>query len=204
MNLNWLRITAFVGCAALLLLSAPRTSAATFAPQPSNLGQDRDDRQRPPDEWNEVQRRGFHDGIEGARKDFDNHRRPDVDNRDEYRRPNVPPEMWGAYREGFRRGYDVGMSHLSGAADWRMRAPDRPWDAAPSEFDAVRRQGFNDGIEGARKDFDNHRRPDVENRDEYRHPRVPPDEREAYRDGFRRGYQVAMEHIMGDHDRDHY
>ena len=204
MNLNWLRMTGFVGCAALLLLSAPRTSAATFAPQPSGFGQDRDDWQRPPDEWNDVQRRGFHDGVEGARKDFDNHRRPDVDNRDEYRRPNVPPEMWGAYREGFRRGYDVGMSHLSGAADWRMRGADRPWDAAPSEFDAVRRQGFNDGIEGARKDFDNHRRPDVENRDEYRHPRIPPDEREAYRDGFRRGYRVAMEHIMGDHDRDHY
>jgi hypothetical protein len=199
MNLNKLQFAALVGCAAFMLLSAPRTHAATSGPQPAGFGQDRDDWQRPPDEWNDIQRRGFHDGIEGARKDFDNHRRPEVDNRDEYRHPDVPPPMWAAYREGFRRGYDVGMSHLMGAPDWRMRAPDRPWDAPPQEFDQFRRQGFQDGIEGARKDFDNHRRPDVENRDEYRHPRLPPEQREAYREGFRRGYQVAMDHLMGGH-----
>ena len=34
----------------------------------------------------------------------------------------------------------------------------------------IQRQGFRDGIEGARKDSDNHRRPNVNNRDEYRHP----------------------------------
>src|SRR5579863_3656043 len=166
MDLNKLQFTALIGCAAFMLLSAPRTYAATPGPQPAGFGQDRDDWQRPPDAWNDIQRRGFHDGIEGAHKDFDNHRRPEVDNRDEYRHPNVPPPMWAAYREGFRRGYDVGMSHLAGAADWRMRAPDRPWDAPPNEFDQLHRQGFLDGIEGARKDFDNHRRPDVENRDE--------------------------------------
>jgi hypothetical protein len=199
MNLNKLQLTALIGCAAFMLLSAPRTHAAISGPQPTGFGQDRDDWQRPPNEWNDIQRRGFHDGIEGARKDFDNHRRPEVDNRDEYRHPDVPPPMWAAYREGFRRGYDVGMSHLMGAPDWRMRAPDRPWDAPPQEFDEFRRQGFQDGIEGARKDFDNHRRPDVENRDEYRHPRLPPEQREAYREGFRRGYQVGMDHLMGGH-----
>ena len=209
MNLKKLQFTALIGCAAFMLLSAPRTYAATPGPQPAGFGQDRDDWQRPPDAWNDIQRRGFHDGIEGAHKDFDNHRRPEVDNRDEYRHPNVPPPMWGAYREGFRRGYDVGMSHLTGAGDWRMRAPDRPWDAPPNEFDQLHRQGFLDGIEGARKDFDNHRRPDVENRDEYRHPHLPPEQREAYRDGFRRGYQAGIDHMMGghdhdDHDRDHY
>ncbi|MGA8740234.1 MAG: hypothetical protein WB561_03495 [Terracidiphilus sp.] len=196
MNLNWLRITGLIGCATLLFLSAPRINAATPGLQPAGFGQDRG-WDRPPDAWNDLQRRGFQDGIEGARKDFDNHRRPDVDNRDEYRHPNVPSQLWGAYREGFRRGYDVGMSHLVGAADWRIRAPERPWDAPPNEFDALRRQGFQDGIEGARKDFDNHRRPDVENRDEYRHPHLPPGQREAYRDGFRRGYQVAVDHMMG-------
>ena len=46
------------------------------------------------------------------------------------------------------------------------------WDAPPQEFRDVQRQGFHDGIEGARKDFDNHRQPDVKNRDEFRHPRV--------------------------------
>jgi hypothetical protein len=203
MNLNWLRITALTGCATLLLLSAPCINAASPGLQPG-FGQDRDSWDRPPGAWNDIQRRGFHDGIDGARKDFDNNRRPDVDNRDEYRHPNVPSQLWGAYREGFRRGYDVAMSHVTGAADWRVRAPERPWDAPPDEFNALRRQGFQDGIEGARKDFDNHRRPDVENRDEYRHPHLPPEQREAYRDGFRRGYQVAMGHMTGDHDHDHY
>ena len=172
-------------------------------PSPRVMGEDRDDWQRPPNAWNDVQRRGFHDGIEGARRDFENHRRPDVDNRDEYRHPDAPPPMWNAYREGFRCGYDVGMSHLSGTPDWRMRAPQRPWDAPPQEFDQFRRQGFQDGIEGAQKDFGNHRRPDVNNRDEYRHPNLPREQREAYREGFRRGYQVAMNHLMGGgHDRD--
>ena len=92
MNLTKLQITALFGCAAFMLLSAPRTCAATPGPQPAGFGQDRDDWQRPPDAWNDVQRRGFHDGMEGARKDVDNHRRPDVNNREEYRNPSVPPQ----------------------------------------------------------------------------------------------------------------
>ena len=202
MNLNWIRIAALTGCAVLVLLSAPRVVAAVSGPQPSGFAQDRD-WERPPDAFNDIQRRGFHDGIEGARKDFGNHRRPNVDDRDEYRRPDgIPREMWEVYREAFRHGYDVGMSHLMGGPDWRMRAPDRPWDAPPNEFDAIRRQGFQDGVEGARKDYGNRRRPDVEQRDEYRRPHLPPDQREAYREGFRRGYKVAWDHIMG--DRDHH
>ena len=79
------------------------------------------------------------------------------------------------------------------------------WDQAPQEFREAQRQGFHDGIEGARKDFDNHRRPNVNNRDEYRHPNVPRDLRRDYRDGFQRGYNVAMQHLInpGDRDRDH-
>jgi len=71
------------------------------------------------------------------------------------------------------------------------------WDAPPPEFRDIQRQGFHDGIEGARKDFDNHRRPDVNNRDEYRHPHVPPSARQDYREGFVRGYNAAMSHLMG-------
>jgi hypothetical protein len=78
------------------------------------------------------------------------------------------------------------------------------WDAPPAEFRDIRRQGFHDGIEGARKDFDNHRRPDVNNRDEYRHPHVPRSARNDYREGFERGYQVGVAHLYGnDHDHDH-
>ena len=206
MKSNRLRIAGIFGCAAFLLLATARINAAAPITQPTGVAQDRDDWQRAPDAYDDMHRRGYRDGIEGARRDFGNHRQPDVDNRDEYRHPDVPPQFWGAYREGFRRGYDVGLSHLMGAPDWRMRAPARPWDAPPDEFDALRRQGFQDGIEGARKDFDNHRRPDVNNRDEYRHPHLPPGQRDAYRDGFRRGYRAAVDHMMGggrrDHDRD--
>jgi hypothetical protein len=75
---------------------------------------------------------------------------------------------------------------------------DQPgWDAPPAEFRDVQRQGFHDGIQGARKDFDHHRMPDVNNREEYRHPHVDPAVREDYREGFRRGYEVAMHHMMG-------
>jgi hypothetical protein len=52
--------------------------------------------------------------MEGARRDYENHRRPDVDNRDEYRYPHVPPELREAYREAFRRGYDRAMAHFLG------------------------------------------------------------------------------------------
>jgi hypothetical protein len=74
---------------------------------------------------------------------------------------------------------------------------DHAWDAPPQEFRDIQRQGFHDGIEGARKDFDNHRRADVNNRDEYRRPHVPDSAKADYREGFRRGYQVAMDHLMG-------
>jgi hypothetical protein len=52
------------------------------------------------------EQRGFYDGMEGAEHDFGNHRRPNVNNREEYRDPDAIPG-WARheYREGFRRGY---------------------------------------------------------------------------------------------------
>jgi Spy/CpxP family protein refolding chaperone len=88
-------------------------------PPPAGYGQDRGGWDTPPQEFQDAQRRGFHDGIEGARKDVDNHRRPDVNNRDEYRHPSVPRGERGAYREGFRRGYDQAISHLMGGPEHR-------------------------------------------------------------------------------------
>ena len=72
------------------------------------------------------------------------------------------------------------------------------WDAPPPEFAAMRQRGFRDGIEGARRDFQNHRPPNVNNRDEFRNPGfIPPPDRREYREGFRRGYQVGVSHIYG-------
>jgi hypothetical protein len=76
---------------------------------------------------------------------------------------------------------------------------ERNWESPPAELDEVSRHGFHDGIEGARKDYDNHRRPDVNNRDEFRHPHVPERDREAYRRGFERGYQVGVDHLYHGH-----
>ena len=71
------------------------------------------------------------------------------------------------------------------------------WDAPPQEFSEVRRKGYLDGIEGAKQDFKNHRQPNVNNRDEYRHPDVHSYDRKEYRMGFRRGYDVGVRHIYG-------
>ena len=101
-----------LGTSGLVIASAP---AAPVVPEASGITQDHDGGwDAPPSEFREIQRQGFHDGIEGARKDFDNHRPPNVNNRDEYRHPHVSPSARDDYREGFRRGYDAAMRHLNG------------------------------------------------------------------------------------------
>jgi ribosome modulation factor len=89
----------------------------------------------------------------------------------------------------------AGVPSGSGAAIYGAYGQSHDWDAPPPELDEVHRHGFHDGIEGARKDYDNHRRPDVHNREEFRHPNVPERDREAYRRGFERGYQVGVDHL---------
>lgn len=157
----------------------------------------------PPQELNNIQRQGFHEGIDAARHDFEIHRPLNVDDHEIYRHPHMPPEQREAFRDGFRRGYDRASSHLMGrpAQGFQPAPPPPPppaqWDAFPTEFNDVQRQGFHDGMEGARRDFENHRPPTPENRDEFRHPHVPPPLRDAYREGFRRGYNRAVAHLMG-------
>ena len=81
-------------------------------------------------------------------------------------------------------------------AQWNM-----PWDQPPSEFREVERKGFHDGVQGAMKDYDHHRFPDVERRSEYKRPHVDASVREDYRRGFRRGYDDAMKHLMAANGR---
>ena len=76
--------------------------------------------------------------------------------------------------------------------------PPQGWEAPPAQFIAAQQRGYHDGVEGARKDFDNHRPPNVNNRDEYRNPHfIAPPDRQDYRKGFREGYRVAVSHIYG-------
>ena len=94
--------------AATLLSALPAVVRPSSVPaEPVAYGQE--PWEMPPGEFNEIQRRGFHDGVEGARKDRDNHRRPDVNNRDEFRHPDVPHRDRGAYRAAFERGYRLGV-----------------------------------------------------------------------------------------------
>lgn len=92
-----------------------------------------------------------------------------------------PPPQQGGYGQG--GGYGPGGGQGG-------------WDAPPGAYRQYQRQGFQDGVQGARKDVENRRRPNVNNRDEFRHPNVPGQFRRDYKDGFRRGYNVAMQHLL--------
>jgi hypothetical protein len=114
MKTKWLACT---GLALSMALIAPGSALASAGLQqdapPAGYAQSPDGWDRPPAEFREIQRQGFHDGVEGARKDFDHHRAPNVNDRDEYRHPHVSPSGREDYREGFRRGYEVAMNHLA-------------------------------------------------------------------------------------------
>jgi hypothetical protein len=111
MNLNRLAMPALV----LFLGTAGLTAARASGGVPPG-GPDRGDRNMGPGQGmrEDIQRRGFQDGMLGASRDFEHHRRPTPDNRDEYRKPNVPPGLQDAYREGFRRGYEQWWSQNGG------------------------------------------------------------------------------------------
>lgn len=283
MTLNRMVVPAL---ALFLAAAGLAVTKASAAPMPAGYGQDRDDWHVPPGEYDEMQRRGFQDGQEGAQKDYGNNRRPDVNNREEYRDPHIerrflrayqegfrrgyevaashlwagpqappvvvaaPPERpnwdrWGMrgleddtersgyregveearkdfsngrhadpddhqeflnppvpaqladeYREGFVRGYEVASSQLSGEPAWQNQNQPGQW-APPQRFGEWQRRGFQEGVEGARKDFGNHRRPNVVNREEYREPRIPQEFWHEYRDGFRRGYEMSASQLWG-------
>ena len=75
-----------------------------------------------------MEHRGFYDGVRGADRDFENHRRPNVNNRDEYRDPDSIPE-WAQheYREGFRRGYYVRVRQIYYGEGSGYGHQDRDW-----------------------------------------------------------------------------
>ena len=73
----------------------------------------------------------------------------------------------------------------------------RGWDAPPGELRDFQHRGYLDGLQGAERDYQNHRIWNVNNRDEFRHPAVPGNVRGDYRDGFKRGYYAAVAHYQG-------
>jgi len=114
--------------------------------------------------------------------------------------------MREAYRDSFLRGYSVAMSHLAGPPPSAYGPPPGVgrrggWDDFPDGYDDVRRNGFRHGIDSARDDYEHHRNPDLDRHDTFRHPDVPRDQKRPFQEGFRRGYKVAWDHLMGGYDR---
>lgn len=71
--------------------------------------------------------------------------------------------------------------------------PPYRWEAPPSNFTRdVQRNGFRDGVQGARRDMQNHRAQNVNNRDEFRDYRGP--EPRVYKSAFIQGYRTAWRH----------
>lgn len=103
-----------------------------------------------------------------------------------------PPQGYGqGYGQGPDRGPGQGYGQGYGQGGW---------DAPPSDYQRdIQRNAFHDGMEGARKDAQNRRRPDVLNRDEFRNYRGP--DRRRYRQAFERGYQTFWSHAGPDGPR---
>jgi hypothetical protein len=120
MNRNWIAISTLA--VSLALPGGMLAARANAAPAPAapGLNQDRPWDQ-PPDEFRDVQRQGFHDGIDAAHHDIDNHRHRDADDHDRFRRPPVDRhdhDMVRDYRDAFRRGYDVAWHHFEEHHGW--------------------------------------------------------------------------------------
>ena len=74
-----------------------------------------------------------------------------------------------------------------------------PWAQPPAEFKDVQRKGFHAGVQAAIKDYDKHREPDLERHKEYVHPKVDRSYVPDYREGFKRGYNDALKHLIKEH-----
>lgn len=73
------------------------------------------------------------------------------------------------------------------------------WDEPPSEYRDVQRQGYHEGVEAARRDFESHRNKDADDHQSYRHPPVERGLRDDYRNAFKEGYSRAMHHMKEEH-----
>lgn len=89
----------------------------------------------PPNYYNDVGRRAFHEGLEAAHRDADAHRDMNPWHYAQVRNPPVPPDMRERYRDAFLRGYDEGTHRAYGWNDrgdrdnyWRDNDHDRDHD----------------------------------------------------------------------------
>lgn len=67
----------------------------------------------------------------------------------------------------------------------------------PGNWSEIWHRGFHEGVEAARHDMEAGRPPNPEHHERFRHPGLPPNQRHDFREGFRRGYQMFVEHHNG-------
>ncbi len=98
---------------ALCIASTGTLKAGAHEAQPVPSAAPYQDRwDQPPSEYREAQQRGFHEGVEAARHDFDEHRHADADDHEMYKHPPVEGEARKDFRDGFREGYRRAIDHL--------------------------------------------------------------------------------------------
>lgn len=125
MKIKWLAPSLLALCVAatggLKAKAAPAQPLPSAAETPLPVAatyQDQDrDWDRPPDSYQDAQRRGFHEGIEAARHDFADHRHADADDHEVYKHPPVDDHDRQAFREGFREGYHRAIEHMKHEGD---------------------------------------------------------------------------------------
>jgi hypothetical protein len=111
MTKTWLTVSALaVALGATSGGIAARAYAAPAPAQPQYEGQGRWD--EPPSEYRDAQRMGFHDGVEAARRDFENRRHRDADDHQSYKHPRVERDLVSDYRSAFKEGYSRAMQHM--------------------------------------------------------------------------------------------
>jgi len=67
-----------------------------------------------PQGYSDIARRGWHDGLEAARMDWEAHRTMDPYHTMMFRRPPVQGPAKAEYRNAYLRGYDAAMHHNRG------------------------------------------------------------------------------------------
>lgn|SRR5215831_18444212 len=113
MKIMWFSVSALALCIAAPAAVKATTHEAQPTPGAAQY-QDRDrDWDRPPDAYQDAQRRGFHEGMEAARRDYMDRRHADADDHDAYKHPPVEGDTARHdFREGFKEGYHRAMEHM--------------------------------------------------------------------------------------------
>ena len=101
-----------LGTSGMLMARSGLSQGTPVQDEGRSHDQDRGGWDAPPGELREVQRRGFHDGLDAGKEDAEHHHH-NIEKSRLYRHPPVQ----SGERDGFRRGYEAAISHYGGDRD---------------------------------------------------------------------------------------